>query len=309
MLNLGQRESATTAPPPAPRWAGVGTYALPETALATPQPAPQRLPYHLLALTTAGHGTVEVDFVMQVCRPGTLLWIRPGQAVRFGGQAGLDAALVSWRRDLLTADQVARVPIDDPAGPSRWQLAGEDEDAVINEFTQLAVDLGRHTGGEVAAALLRHQLAVLLLRIALLASDEERAPATAAESRTYARFRRLLEENHPHSRRVEEYAAELGCSVRTLTRASLAVTGRTAKQGVDDRVALEARRLLACTPLSVAEIGRRLGFPEPTNFGRFFHRETGLSPGTFRATVTGTAPPTSEPQAQIPSQRSAADDG
>ena len=71
--------------------------------------------------------------------------------------------------------------------------------------------------------------------------------------------------------------------MRTLTRASLAVTGRTAKQVVDDRVALEARRLLACTPLSVAEIGRRLGFPEPTNFGRFFHREVGESPGAFRA--------------------------
>jgi AraC-like DNA-binding protein len=285
MLNLGQRDSTSTAAPPAPRWAGVGTCTLPETALATPQPAPRRLPYHLLALTTAGHGTVEVDFTIQVCRPGTLLWIRPGQALRFGGQPGLDAALVAWEADLLTADQVAGVPIDDPAGPSRWQLAGEDEDAVINEFAQLAVDCARHLGGDVEAALLRHQLAVLLLRIALLAADVA-MPATTAENRTYARFRRLLEESHPNSRRVEEYAARIGCSVRTLTRASLAVTGRTAKQAVDDRVALEARRLLACTSLSVAEIGRRLGFPEPTNFGRFFHREAGLSPGAFRATAT-----------------------
>jgi AraC-like DNA-binding protein len=156
---------------------------------------------------------------------------------------------------------------------------------VINEFAQLAVDCARHLGGDVEAALLRHQLAVLLLRIALLAADVA-MPATTAENRTYARFRRLLEESHPNSRRVEEYAARIGCSVRTLTRASLAVTGRTAKQAVDDRVALEARRLLACTSLSVAEIGRRLGFPEPTNFGRFFHRESGLSPGAFRATAT-----------------------
>jgi AraC-like DNA-binding protein len=65
------------------------------------------------------------------------------------------------------------------------------------------------------------------------------------------------------------------------------VTGRTAKQAVDGRVALEARRLLACTPLPVAEIGRRLGFAEPTNFGRFFHREVGTSPGAFRADVLG----------------------
>jgi AraC-like DNA-binding protein len=282
MLNLGQRPPGSAPAPPAPAWAGVGTCALAETPFVAPQPVPRRLPYHLLALTTAGHGTADVDFVTQTCRPGTLLWIRPGQALRFGTQAGLDAALVTWQRDLLSGDEVAGVGIDDPAGPARWQLAGEDEDAVISEFSQLAVDCARHSSGAIAAKLLRHQLAVLLLRIALLAA-EDAAPATTAESRTYARFRRQLEDGHARSRRVEDYAELLGCSVRTLTRASLAMTGRTAKQAVDDRVALEARRLLACTPLSVAEIGRRLGFPEPTNFGRFFHREAGVSPGAFRA--------------------------
>jgi AraC-like DNA-binding protein len=149
--------------------------------------------------------------------------------------------------------------------------------------------------------LLRHQLAVLLLRIALLPPADQPA-VTTAESRTYARFRGELEEGHRRSRRVEDYAARLGCSVRTLTRASLAVTGRTAKQSVDDRVALEARRLLACTPLSVAEIGRRLGFGEPTNFGRFFHREVGMSPGAFRGE-------TIHPTPRVPAPRRPVDSG
>jgi AraC-like DNA-binding protein len=294
---------------PAPNWAGVGTCTLPETDLATPHPTPRRLPYHLLALTTAGHGTVEIDFALQRCRPGTLLWIRPGQAVRFGIEPGLDATLVSWDRELLSAADVTGVPVDDLPGPNRWQLAGEDEDAVISEVAQLGVDCTRHRSGAVAAALLRHQLAVLLLRIALLGTgDSRRAASTSAESRTFARFRRDLEDGHPHSRRVEDYAARLGCSVRTLTRACLAVTGRTAKQVVDDRVSLEAQRLLACTELSVAEIGRRLGFGEPTNFGRFFHREAGLSPGAFRATAAAAMPDqvaddVADIGARVPAQR------
>ena len=298
---------------PAPNWAGVGTFTLPETDLAAPRPAPRRLPYHLLALTTAGHGTVEIDFVVQRCRPGTLLWIRPGQAVRFGVEPGLDAALVSWDREVLTAADVTGVPVDDLPGPNRWQLAGEDEDAVITEVAQLGVDCERHSSGPVAGALLRHQLAVLLLRVALLSPNDDRHAATSsAESRTFARFRRDLEDGHPHSRRVEDYAARLGCSVRTLTRACLAVTGRTAKQVVDDRVALEAKRLLACTELSVAEIGRRLGFGEPTNFGRFFHREAGLSPGVFRAGAAAAMPAqvaddVADIGARVPAQRLAAD--
>lgn len=298
MLPVGQRLIGPTLPLPAPSYAGVSTCALPETVLATPATAPQRLPYHLLALTTAGHGTAEVDFTAQRCRPGTLLWVRPGQALRFSGT--MDATLVAWERDLLRAEDVAGVPVDEPGGPARWQLAGEDEDAIISEVTQLAVDCDRHASGPVAAALLRHQLAVLVLRIALLTADDA-SGLPAAEARTFARFRNQLEDGHPHSRRVEDYAARLGCSVRTLTRASLAVTGRTAKQVVDDRVALEARRLLACTDLSVAEIGRRLGFGEPTNFGRFFHREVGTSPGGFRMEATDSGP------ARVPSQRAGND--
>ena len=320
MLTFGQHAPGAALPPPAPSWAGVGTCTLPQTALAAEQLAPRRLSYHMLALTTAGHGTVEVDFQSRACRPGTLLWVRPGQAVRFGGQPGLDAAIITWEPDLLSADQIPGVPVDEPGGPDRWQLAGEDEDAVISEFAQLAVDCDRHsspstTNGVVAAALLRHQLAVLLLRIALLAG-ETTVDSDSAEGRTFTRFRRALEKGHSQSRRVEDYAARLGCSVRTLTRASLAVTGRTAKQVVDDRVALEARRLLACTPLSVAEIGRRLGFTEPTNFGRFFHREAGQSPGAFRTAQGGPAadgPPVNGPargstgRGRVPAQRSPAD--
>ncbi|MEU4216589.1 AraC family transcriptional regulator [Actinoplanes sp. NPDC026623] len=298
---------------PAPNWAGVGTWTLPETELAIPHPAPRRLPYHLLALTTAGHGTVEIDFAAHPCRPGTLLWIRPGQAVRFGAEPGLDAALVAWDRDLLSAAEVAGVPVDDLPGPNRWQLAGEDADAVITEVAQLGVDCTRHSSGVVAAALLRHQLAVLLLRIALLTDSPDGFGGTAtSEGRTYARFRRDLEDGHPHSRRVEDYAARIGCSVRTLTRACLAITGRSAKRVVDDRVALEAQRLLACTDLSVAEIGRRLGFGEPTNFGRFFHREVGLSPGAFRIGAAQRMPDqvpddVADIGARVPSQRLAND--
>jgi AraC-like DNA-binding protein len=148
--------------------------------------------------------------------------------------------------------------------------------------TQLAVDADRHAGVPAAAALLRHQLAVLLLRLSLL-PDTAGRPASRAETDTFHRLCREVERGYQHTRRVEDYAARLGCSVRTLTRACLAVTGRSAKQVIDERVALQASRLLAATDEPIARIGRWLGFPEPTNFGRFFTREVGVSPGAFRS--------------------------
>jgi AraC-like DNA-binding protein len=284
MSSASARE-LTALPLAPPGWAGVSTCALGAVGPATTR----RFGFHVLMLTTGGHGLVEVDFAEHPCRPGTLIWIRPGQAFRLR-DASLDASLITFDQRLAESD-------DDLAGHTRWQLEGEDEDAVISEFTQLAVDCDRHSPGPVVATLLRHQLGVLQARVALLTGGGRPGP----EARTFARFRRRLEQTHPHSRRVEDYAEALGCSVRTLTRASLSVAGRTAKQVVDDRVALEARRLLACTPMSVAEVGRHLGFPEPTNFGRFFHREVGTSPGQFRSEAIVDHPAT------IPAQRRSAD--
>jgi AraC-like DNA-binding protein len=158
----------------------------------------------------------------------------------------------------------------------------------------LVVDCGRHGSGEAAANLLHHQLAVLLLRISLLPVDGDRP---SAESAMYQRLRQEVERSYEESRRVEDYAAALDCSVRTLTRACLAATGRSAKQVIDDRVTLQAMRLLAASDASIGEIAGRLGFSEPTNFGRFFHREVGCSPGTFRIRVRHPVRPT------LPTQR------
>jgi AraC-like DNA-binding protein len=59
--------------------------------------------------------------------------------------------------------------------------------------------------------------------------------------------------------------------------------GVGAKGCIDNRVLLEAKRLLVHTDLPAGAIGQRLGFPEATVFTKFFRRHTGLTPTGFRA--------------------------
>ncbi|MEH1164383.1 AraC family transcriptional regulator [Micromonospora sp. CPCC 205539] len=273
MVSTGPTPAAPiSAAPPAP--GEIATFALADLARDRSWHRPVFVERELLILTTRGHGDAELDFHLLPCRPGTLLRIRAGQVLRCAGRQ-FDATVVAWEMAALRGLDV------DPDALATWrQLAGEDEDAVISEVSQLAVDCQRHGDRPAAHALLRHQLAVLLLRLALSGAGQ---PALPPEAETFDRFCREVERGYQHTRRVEDYAAGLGCSVRTLTRACLAVTGRSAKQVIDERVALQAGRLLAATDDPIAQIGGRLGFTEPTNFGRFFTREVGVSPGAFRA--------------------------
>ncbi|MEJ2037048.1 MAG: helix-turn-helix domain-containing protein, partial [Maritimibacter sp.] len=60
------------------------------------------------------------------------------------------------------------------------------------------------------------------------------------------------------------------------------VTGKTAGALIQDRLTLEAQRLLTYTNASAAMVASELGFQDPAYFARFFKRRTGLSPIGFR---------------------------
>ncbi|MNL40944.1 DNA-binding transcriptional regulator AraC [compost metagenome] len=55
---------------------------------------------------------------------------------------------------------------------------------------------------------------------------------------------------------------------------------------IDQRVMLEAKRLLVHTHESIKEIGFALGFEEPTNFVKYFRKHSGLTPVAFRDKFT-----------------------
>ncbi|MFF4313869.1 AraC family transcriptional regulator [Streptomyces sp. NPDC001507] len=252
--------------------------------------------FHHLTLVRRGHGTAMVDFLDRPCRPGTLLHIRPGQVQRLptaadGTPAGLDATLV-----LFTPDFPPRLPAtarvtDDPFGPAAWQLRPADQDRLGRAFAELAEEYGAYTAdgadgadSEITRELLRQLLSGVLLRMARLPGGTDgpasRTPPAAQEP--YRHFQHELERSFTTLRQAHDYAARLGYSLKTLNRACRRATGHTAKQLIDARVTLEAKRLLAHTDLPVAAVSHRLGFTEPTNFGKFFTRETGRTPGAFR---------------------------
>ncbi|MDI2126543.1 helix-turn-helix domain-containing protein [Yinghuangia seranimata] len=261
---------------------------------------PSRVDFHQLMLVRRGAGTAMVDFDTYPCAPGTLLHLRPGQVQRLpvgaeGRPADLDAVLLLFTADFPLPPPATRDVLDG-FGPVAWRLPPGEFDVLDRAVTELQTEYRRlrderaaapaalaDTGVELTEALLRHLLRALLIRLSRLPDPTGHAVAPAAPGAdVYAAFRHELERSFAVTRSVEDYARRLGYSPRTVTRACLAATGRSAKQLADARVALEARRLLAHTDLPVSVIGRALGFTEATNFGKFFVRETGRTPGAFR---------------------------
>jgi AraC family transcriptional activator of pobA len=96
------------------------------------------------------------------------------------------------------------------------------------------------------------------------------------------RFRTLVEAHYLQHWPVERYAKRLAVSQSSLNRLCGALTGSTAFEIVQQRLALEARRRLVYVTGSVATIAAELGFKDSAYFCRFFRKHMAESPTVFR---------------------------
>lgn len=95
-------------------------------------------------------------------------------------------------------------------------------------------------------------------------------------------FRELLSVQFKTLKSVGGYAAKMNVSEKRLTNATTKTMGKSPKTIIDERVMLEAKRLLIHTNLSIKEVGYDLGFEEPTNFIKYFRKHTEKTPIEFR---------------------------
>jgi len=102
----------------------------------------------------------------------------------------------------------------------------------------------------------------------------------------FVRFRQLLETNYRKIHTVNEYADLLNISGKTLTNYTKAISQQTPLDIINERIILEAKRLLTHSGLSVNEIAFDLGFEDPSYFVKFFKRYTKMSPREFKLAVS-----------------------
>jgi AraC-like DNA-binding protein len=248
--------------------------------------APQRPRFHHVLTLTSGTLRQTVDFTAYALDPGAWLWVRPGQVLQWGDLARAEGVLVVFERDFPDPGTVGAARVDDPHARVLLEPDGEDAEALRLAAAHLEREFqswGR-LPPDVHVAVLRHLLDVLILRMAHLELPGSCAPEPGE---TFLRFRDAVERDFARTRRVHDYAAALGYSARTLSRAALDAAGVGAKEFIDRRVVLEAKRLLAHSDLSAARIGVQLGFSSSTNFAKYFHQRAGLAPIAFRNVMQG----------------------
>ncbi len=253
-------------------------------------PNPHLLRFHDILLVTRGRGTFTLD--AERCRvgPGVVLFTRPGE-LRSWDVSGLDGACLFFTREFVAeafsdARFLDRLAFFHDTRPSAaLALAPAESRLFLARFRVMQREI--QTFEEDAPDALRAVLYELLVLLNRWYSKRHRAAPRREPSALVERFLGLVERDHARRHRVSDYAAELGVTPGHLSALCRDARRESASRVVRSRVVLEARRLLAHSDLTAAQVGFRLGFDDPAYFARFFRREAGQPPTAFRARARG----------------------
>lgn len=95
-------------------------------------------------------------------------------------------------------------------------------------------------------------------------------------------FSKLVEKHYKTHHAVVDYANMLFMTPKALSKKIRLIGENTPNEIIKNRIILESKRLLAHTTFTVKEIAYSLNYEDDAYFVRFFTKQTGISPVSFR---------------------------
>jgi AraC family transcriptional activator of pobA len=188
---------------------------------------------------------------------------------------------ITYLHELLAADPALA---DLFAEPSCLSIPPDSEEMrfAAASLGRLAREIGWRAPGQAMA--IEAQLTSLLVEAARLSlgARAHAGHARSVQADLVARFREAIEDRFTRSHDLATYVKMLGVSTTQLRAACRKVARQPPTMLIQDRIIIEAKRILIYTDTTVSAAAYRLGFQDPAYFSRLFQKRTGLSPRAFR---------------------------
>lgn len=236
---------------------------------------------HTFHLLEKGAVTIEIDFQTYQLTAPTLIYLHPNQVHR---SLTFDQVSVSsWALDdeSLHPEYLRLLEEITPTAP--WLLA-PDTFSLLSEAVALCLKFSERGAEQLYHLVLKDSCNALVAVVVshYLEQAKSTTKLTRFEVVTKA-FKRALDQQFTTAKRPTEYAQRLAVSTAYLNECVTTATGYSVSYHIQQRIILEAKRLLVHSTQSVKEIAAILGYDDYPYFSRLFTKVVGLSALAFRA--------------------------
>lgn len=236
---------------------------------------------HTFHLLEEGSVYIDIDFQHYQMEPSSVIYIHPNQVHRTTALGRVTVVSLAITNENLNAEYLNRLEHLAPLEP--LALAPEPL-TLIAQAVALCLNVFKRKADPLRHSILKDSCNALIALI--LATYLEQTKTSHKLSRcemiTKA-FREQLERNYTTVKRPAVYAQHLHLSTAYLNECVKNTTGQSVSYHIQQRIILEAKRLLSHSNQSVKEIAATLGFDDYPYFSRLFTKVTGLRALAFRA--------------------------
>lgn len=253
---------------------------------------PHRHNYYTILWAQNACGQHFIDYREYQIKPNKVFFVSPGQVHQVITKKGASGLVLLFTREFLHQQNISEEFIrnlglfaDIPDTPPLYlsdegaKILGELTDKIANTFHDEFIYKHEMIGAYLKLFLIEcNRFAVI---------PKEDFPSYDFTSRDIVRsFKNLLEENFHQWHKVSDYASELAISPDYLNNVLKSAIGKSAKEFIQERIILEAKRLGLHTSKSSKEISFSLGFSEPSHFSRFYKNVAKQSFSDFRNSLS-----------------------
>ncbi|ALI99632.1 AraC family transcriptional regulator [Rufibacter tibetensis] len=248
--------------------------------------APHKHDFYLLLVVRNGQGTHTIDFTLYDVKPGSVFFLTPGQVHAWDLSPETEGTLLfftpEFYRGNREADALRQFPFFQTwQHPPVFNVQPNSLSPVEQLLHQMQQEYSRAAPFQIDA--LRAYLELLLIQLARLypkttvASEENIWPFQLYQLET------LVENHYLEHLPTSFYAHALHLSPKYLNELCKQNLGKTTTDLLQERLILEAKRLLTHSPhLNIAQVAQALGFEDNSYFGRFFKKQAEITPEQFR---------------------------
>lgn len=244
---------------------------------------PHKHDFFIINIFEKGQGTHVIDFVSHPITNHQIHLVFPDQVHQWDiekGTVGYQLMISrSWFENLLSSLRFSALfyqnhPVVD--------LSEDIFQSVLYEFRYIQKEMEAQN---IFWEMIQKRCEIISLLISKSVEEAFKDYETFHNNPLISKYLSLIDLNFKKERSVSFYAEKLHISANYLNIISKKSLNTSASSLIQNRILLEAKRLLKVSEMSVKDIVYDLGFYDHASFSKFFKSNTGMTPSQFKEKI------------------------
>jgi AraC family transcriptional regulator, transcriptional activator of pobA len=251
---------------------------------------PHKHDFYIILLVTQGSGTHTIDFKTYPVNAQTIFFLSPGQVHSWQLSEDTAGYILFFNSEFIRLispqQKLLRFPFfNSLLGQPLLTLPPEQAAGISTLIDNMAKEhANRHRQWEEVIGSYLHILLIQLARI--YETQNGSNPPSMVAYPAWEQLEELMEQHYKQHEPVSFYTDKLHTTARQLNEICKNTLNKTVLELLQDRVILEARRLLTHSALTITQVAAELGYFDNSYFARFFKKHTGQTPEQFRQSIS-----------------------